>query len=454
MRVKFKNILNYSCGIRFIFENLKLSSPLSTHFFLESPIITDDSELKNEYSYLSQFLDLLRTNSNFLSQSEEISSSLCHIKDIRNTIDRLSNGIILDDIELYEIKNLTLATLKIQEILSNYNQTAIIFPNLKDVLSILDPENRGINSFYIYTVYDHQLSELRNKLNSCDIQYIDEINYKIAIIEERVRKEICKKLYLFTKDFLDSLLCNYKLDLLLAKAKQIIELNLSIPKISKNRVEHKGLFNPEVSSILKKENKTYQPIDIEFSNSSPKLITGSNMGGKSLTLKTIALSQIMFQFGMGVPSTSSHISIVEDIVYIHGDMENYSMGLSSFAAEMKRLDSLIKKLPTEQNILTLIDEPARTTNPLEGTALVSSLIKIISNYRCYCIITTHYHIKNILCDRVRVVGFDNGQMNYSLIDDSGKDIPMEALKIATHIGIDSQWINIAYKELETNNNNI
>jgi dsDNA-specific endonuclease/ATPase MutS2 len=240
----------------------------------------------------------------------------------------------------------------------------------------------------------------------------------------------------------------------MAKVGLIIDFNLSIPNISTGITKHHGLFNPEIVNILKKDNKEYQKIDIEYNNKLPKLITGSNMGGKSLTLKTLALSQIMFQFGLGVPSENSSISIVDDIEFIYGDQEDYSAGLSSFAAEIKRLDGLISRLSNQQNLLVLIDEPARTTNPLEGTALVSSLIKIISEFNCFCVITTHYHIKNANCDRIRVVGFDNGKMNYSLIDDCGKSIPMEALKIASYLGINNKWLNIAYKELETNNNNI
>jgi DNA mismatch repair protein MutS2 len=61
------------------------------------------------------------------------------------------------------------------------------------------------------------------------------------------------------------------------------------------------LFNPEVAEALRLKNKKYQPVDINLTDG-PALITGANMGGKTVLLKSVALAQYMFQYGFFVPA--------------------------------------------------------------------------------------------------------------------------------------------------------
>ncbi len=68
-------------------------------------------------------------------------------------------------------------------------------------------------------------------------------------------------------------------------------------------------------------------------------------------------------------------------------------GLSSFAAEMRNIDAIVKASRKEKRFLALVDEPARTTNPTEGTALVSALVKLLQDKEMSLVIVTHYNIK-------------------------------------------------------------
>lgn len=162
------------------------------------------------------------------------------------------------------------------------------------------------------------------------------------------------------------------------------------------------------------------------------------------------MCQYLFQFGFGIPTNSATIMPVQEIHLSFGDDEDYKKGLSSFAAEMKRIDSMIKRVNEGYCILSLIDEPARTTNPAEGRALASALLEILTGSKSISVVTTHYTIDNDKCDRLRVKGFINGQMDYSLILDNIKETPAEALNIAESLGVNSLWLELARKELEKN----
>jgi len=91
----------------------------------------------------------------------------------------------------------------------------------------------------------------------------------------------------------------------------------------------------------------------------------------------------------------------------------------------------------------LIDEPARTTNPTEGTALVSALVKVLRGDNVSLVMTTHYDIEPTDAHCLRVKGFENGTMNYELVEVQDGEVPHEALNIAESLGIDKEWIETA-----------
>ena len=111
--------------------------------------------------------------------------------------------------------------------------------------------------------------------------------------------------------------------------------------------------------------------------------------------------------------------------------------------EMKNINAVIKASQQNMKILALIDEPARTTNPTEGTALVSSLVKLLQDRAMSLVIVTHYNIKTYKNKCLRVKGLIDGKMNYELVETHEGEVPHEALNIAETLGIDSQWIEMA-----------
>ena len=171
------------------------------------------------------------------------------------------------------------------------------------------------------------------------------------------------------------------------------------------------------------------------------------MGGKSVVLKTIVLNQLLAQFGFGVAAGCCCVNLVDGIVFCIGDDQNAQKGLSSFAAEMLAIDGAVKRMRKGENVLVLVDEPARTTNPVEGTALVEGLLEVISTNRGGFLLTTHYNIKNDKVKRYRVKGLVDGVMDYTLVEAESGDVPHEAVAIAEKLGIDKQWIELTRKHL-------
>ena len=180
------------------------------------------------------------------------------------------------------------------------------------------------------------------------------------------------------------------------------------------------------------------------------------MGGKTLMLKTLAVSQLLFQYGFYVPATEAKIAIVDDVMCSFTDEQDQMQGLSSFASEMKRIDEIISTIDTNQRILVLIDELARTTNPKEGAAIVSAMLDILREREVSSFITTHYDITTS-CRRLRVKGLKDEVMagnnlnitniqkaiDYNLIDDVSLGAPNEAIRIAEMLGINKKMIEKA-----------
>ena len=242
-----------------------------------------------------------------------------------------------------------------------------------------------------------------------------------------------------------------RIDVDLAKAMQMRQMGLTFPTLSGDgTTRYEAMFHPQVKAALAQRGRDFQPVDIAV-GMSPTLITGANMGGKTVVLKTLTLCQLLFQFGFGIPAASAQIAVKDEIYFCIGDDQSVEKGLSSFAAEMQNIDAVIKASRENKKLMALIDEPARTTNPTEGAALVTALLSVLAGRDMSLVMTTHYDIEPGDARCLRVKGFVNGEMNYQLVEVQDGEVPHEALNIAQSLGIDSEWITTARALLEASN---
>lgn len=423
-------------------DNLDTHSGFARRMILDTEMPTDAKEIQTNYQILKQFCDVVNVKEN-QNQINNLQFKLCNLKEIGGTITHLRNKYVLDDIELFEVKHLAMLAGETQVVMDNLQLGESIFiPNLEEVVSILDPDGMKIASFYIYDSYSEKLSELRRKMKAKD-DFDEALFSEMTSIEDEIRAKLSMQLSKFADELEAAQKALGFIDLNLAKAYQMIKYNLCFPTVSENgATEYEGLFNPEVKDALEQRNRTFQPVDIAFWNK-PTLITGANMGGKTVVLKTLTLCQYLFQFGFGIPATKAKIDLKDEIYFCIGDEQSIEKGLSSFAAEMKNIDAVIKASRKNRKILALIDEPARTTNPKEGTALVSSLVKVLEVENVSLVMTTHYDIEPTDSRRLKVKGFEDGKMNYEFIEVKDGEVPHEALNIAESLGIDKEWIEKA-----------
>ena len=444
--MQLKNVIESPCALRFMLDGLDLQSGFARRWLLDTEMMTSEAEIEASYDVLRQFVDFVRSiEPSFLNT---LLFRLQGVKDIRTTVKNLRQQSTLDDIELFEVKHLAILSTEVAKLLKNHNlDSAVEIPSLDEVIAILDPDGMKIASFYIYDSYCEQLKDLRIAMRKNPDKQ-DELLLEAAEIEEEVRIDLTKKLHSHVDDIERALIALAKVDIGVAKARQVVDQELCFPTISNDGSScYKALFHPQVKDALNRAGRHYQPVDISFADS-PTLITGANMGGKTVVLKTLTLCQLLFQFGFGIPASEASIAIKDEIYFCIGDEQSIEKGLSSFAAEMKNIDAVIQASRQNRRLLALIDEPARTTNPTEGTALVQALLKVLSTKHMSLVMTTHYDIEPGTAHCLRVKGFDNGAMNYSLVEVAGGEVPHEALTIAQSLGIDSEWIDLARKELD------
>ena len=439
--MQLRKLLDSPCGLRFMIDNLCTHSSYSRKIMLESSMMYDKNSIEKSYAVMKEFYEVVKNDEN-KNVIQSLQFKLCNLKDINHTISRLATSVVIDDIELYEVKSLALLSADVKNILEKISLDKIIaIPNLDEVVKILDPDGLRIATFYIYDSYSEELASLRKKLKEKDV-YQEDIYNEVMRIEDEIRAELSSKLKPYSEAMTSALNALADVDINIAKSLQMKELGLCFPTISlKNISSYKGIFHPEVKSILEKEKREYQKVDIDF-GLKPLIIMGSNMGGKTIVLKTLAMCQYLLQFGFGVPATSADMMIYDEIFCLTTDDQSINKGLSSFAAEMKNIDAVIKASQQNKKIFALIDEPARTTNPTEGTALVSSLVKLLQDRAMSLVIVTHYNIKTYNNKCLRVKGLIEGKMNYELVETHEGEVPHEALNIAETLGIDSQWIEM------------
>ena len=335
--------------------------------------------------------------------------------------------------------------------------TAVNLPDLSDVVDILDPDKLNIPSFYVYDSYSENLMLVRKQIRALvgygqevegeEKQQLLELQKLNDEIETEIRGDLSGRIKEYAKELMHSLKSLALLDILIAKVEQMKKLGLCFPSVTEvGETFYVKMFNPMVKSALQEVGKEFYPVDISFSNV-PVTIIGANMGGKSVVLKTLALNQLLAQFGFGTAAQVCCVKVVDRVMFCIGDDQNAQKGLSSFAAEMLAINKVVKSLRDGENLLALVDEPARTTNPVEGTALVEGLLEVIGSAKGGFVLTTHYNIKNDEVKRYRVKGLVDGKMDYTLVEAESGDVPHEAVSIAQSLGIDQQWIDLTKKHL-------
>jgi DNA mismatch repair protein MutS2 len=240
-----------------------------------------------------------------------------------------------------------------------------------------------------------------------------------------------------------------------AKAKYAQEINAILPKISKTkRIFFKNAYHPVLWRKNKKQNLHTVAQTIELNEQQQIIvISGPNAGGKSITLKTIGLLQIMVQSGILIPVDERSETHIFDIVLTDiGDNQSIENQLSTYSYRLKNMRNFLRRC--NENTLFLIDEFGTGSDPELGGALAEIFLEEFYNKKAFGIITTHYSNLKVLANELENVTNANMQFDERTLEPLYKLFVGQAgssftFEVAQKNGIPFSLINKAKKRVDT-----
>jgi DNA mismatch repair protein MutS2 len=244
------------------------------------------------------------------------------------------------------------------------------------------------------------------------------------------------------------------IDVVAAKAKYAKRINGLLPTIvEEKRLYFREAFHPILFLNNKAKNQPTYPQTIELKdNNRIIVISGPNAGGKSITLKTIGLLQLMLQCGLLIPvHERSETFLFDRILTDIGDNQSIENHLSTYSYRLKNMNYFLRKC--NDKTLFLIDEFGTGSDPELGGALAETFLEEFYNREAFGIITTHYTNLKILANELPFATnanmlFDEKSLEpmYKLIlGQAGSSFTFE---VAQKNGIPYGLINRAKKKIE------
>lgn len=265
------------------------------------------------------------------------------------------------------------------------------FYNDRRVLTILASHKRQVSGNVVGSSKTGSLIFIEPQINI-------ELNNELELQLDEERKEIYRILKALTKTisvYLPLIQAYQELiveiDFVNAKTKLALSLNASLPSIvSTMNMELIDAFHP----ILWKNNQLSKKVTlpqriIMHPNARMLVISGPNAGGKSITLKTVGLLQVMLQSGLLIPvNPNSKCCFFQQILSDIGDNQSIENELSTYSYRLNRMNYFLKV--TNRRTLLLLDEFGTGSDPDLGGALAEVFFEELYHKKCFAVITTHY----------------------------------------------------------------
>ena len=298
------------------------------------------------------------------------------------------------------------------------------------------------------------------------ISYIEpqatlQLTRELQELELQERNEIIRILRRLTAEIKDHkpLLLDYQLfltqlDVVYSKAKYAEITNSILPNINFNKtIELREAYHPILLVANKEKKQITYPQSISLNDDNRIIvISGPNAGGKSITLKTIGLLQVMLQSGILIPvHERSNICFFDRRLTDIGDNQSIEHHLSTYSYRLKNMNHFLKKC--NENTLFLIDEFGTGSDPELGGALAETFLEVFYDKKAFGIITTHYANLKILADELPEMTnanmmFDNKTLQPTFQLALGQPGSSFTFEVAQKNGIPYSLINKAKKKVE------
>lgn len=406
-------------------------------------------------------LEVELSNLNKLSSNyEEVKSDIntirrifMQMKDVRGSI-KFGRDNTLSDIELFEIKILLMQLEKLKPVVERVSDElrlcGFFMEPVSIAVDILDPDKRRIPTFSIYDEYSDTLKEIRKKKRDIELRMqsdealFDELKDERLDItakeekeERRIREELSIKLRPYFETVINNINTVARLDLLIEKHRVSKLYPSCLPKITIDTLILKETTNPYICDILESKRLKFTPVSIEMGLGTT-VLTGANMGGKSVTLKTVALNTYLALCGFFVYAVSASIPAFDEIIMISEESQSVAKGLSSFGAQIVELKNLLNEIENKF-VFAILDEFARGTNPKEGESLVRGLVSLLNTKKTVSLLVTHFdHVAELSKSHYQVKGLQGvseDKISSSLLTKSDDDAKITAISQFMNYGI-------------------
>lgn len=436
-----------------------------------------DSVLPEEsFNALTDAANLVNAMLYFFDQREEDYpvlwshfSTVWHSTEISEAVDAVfdARGKVKDDAspELYRIRQ-EIASIR-RKINRNFNKqlkelvekgwladTKEGFINDRRALAIVSTHKRKIQGITLGSSKTGNITFIEPEQNVS-------LNYELESLKDDERRELFKILKVLTNEIRKHLplieawqTLLTEIDFINARTRLALEMDARMPGISEEpTIELIKAFHPILLLSNRKQNLHTHPQNLRLDRFSRMLvISGPNAGGKSVTLKTVGLLQIMAQSGLLIPADSnSKLSIFHSILTDIGDNQSIENQLSTYSYRLRRMKHFLDV--ANRRSLLLLDEFGTGSDPELGGALAEVFFEELYRRKSFGVVTTHY--ANIKLKAAELTNAINGCMLFDKSSlaplyrlDIGQPGSSFTFEVAAINGIPSAMIEAAKERLD------
>jgi DNA mismatch repair protein MutS2 len=413
-----------------------------------------DAEKRIAYAALAKVLEDSYYEKSIIQMIDEIFDDAGNIKDnASEELQKIRHNLYRKRSELRRVFEKAIARLnkagfsaEIEESFSNGRRVVAVFSEFKrQVKGILHGESDSRKTAYI------------------EPEETIELNNAVFSLEKEEQKEIQKILRTLTASLsvYSSLLNAWMIiageyDFIEAKAKLAIEMNGNYPNIAdKAIVDLKDAYHPLLFLYNKQAGRKTIPVSLKLDEKNRILvISGPNAGGKTVTMKTIGLNQLMLQSGLLVPvHPDSEFGIFKQLFIHIGDTQSIEFELSTYSSHLLHMKYFIEN--ANGKTLFFIDELGSGSDPNLGGAFAEVILNELNHRHAFGIVTTHYLNLKVMANHTP--GIINGSMVFDETHlqpmyklNIGKPGSSYTFAIAERIGLPKHLINNAKKLVDEN----
>ncbi len=411
-----------------------------------------DDERRQAYTGLAELLKGTHYEKAIIKQIDEVLDDAGQVKD--------SASVELRDIRMNLYRRRNELRRVFEKIVSKLNKQGYLaeieesFMNGRRVVAVFAEQKRMVKGVL------HGESDSR-RTAFIEPEETMHLNNEVSELETLERKEVYKILRQLTARLSDhagllgvyhSIIGEY--DFIRAKAKFALDINGEFPVVlDKAHVQLVNAFHPLLYLYNKKAKKPTNPVTITLDDKQRiLLISGPNAGGKTVTMKTIGLLQMMVQSGLLVPVHPSSVFGIFKQLMIHiGDTQSLEFELSTYSSHLIHMKYFMEN--ANGKTLFFIDELGSGSDPNLGGAFAEVILLELIRKHSFGIVTTHYLNLKIIAGKT--AGIINGAMafdeqklepQYQLI--VGKPGSSYTFSIAERIGLDKRLIEKARNLVE------